>query len=229
MTTAGRVSSATDSIDPKLLLVAGFPRSGTTWLSNIFNAHPEVVYRHEPLARIDYLFDQVDYESLKDDDFLTKEQREGIVRWLVRAHPNTDRPPFFRKSHLWAPPWLQKILWLGVSSARFLTRGYEWAVRPRITDKTVLVLKETGWSIHLATVISGLQPEMTVFVIRHPCAVIASRLNGIRLNLCSPRCRAGERSGLAFTTTPSSFEGETSALIESRTLPRRSSWPSPGG
>ncbi len=31
-----------------MVLIAGMPRSGTTWLGKIFDSHPRTLYRHEP-------------------------------------------------------------------------------------------------------------------------------------------------------------------------------------
>jgi hypothetical protein len=31
----------------KIMLLAGFPRSGTTWFANLINAHPNVIYREK--------------------------------------------------------------------------------------------------------------------------------------------------------------------------------------
>ena len=45
----------------KIIYIAGFPRSGTTWFANLLNAHPQTVYRHEILGRC---FEQFDPELL---------------------------------------------------------------------------------------------------------------------------------------------------------------------
>jgi hypothetical protein len=33
---------------PSPILIIGSPRSGTTWLGQIYNSHPDTLYRHEP-------------------------------------------------------------------------------------------------------------------------------------------------------------------------------------
>jgi len=37
---------------PKVLLVFGMPRSGTTWIGKIFDSHPLTLYKHEPDRRM---------------------------------------------------------------------------------------------------------------------------------------------------------------------------------
>lgn len=41
---------ATAEAGPRIVLLLGAPRSGTTWLGKIFDSHPDVLYRHEPDA-----------------------------------------------------------------------------------------------------------------------------------------------------------------------------------
>ena len=38
----------TGTLADTAILIAGAPRSGTTWLAKIFDSHPDVLYRHEP-------------------------------------------------------------------------------------------------------------------------------------------------------------------------------------
>ena len=37
-----------DKLAASVILVLGYPRSGTTWLAKIIDSHPDVLYRHEP-------------------------------------------------------------------------------------------------------------------------------------------------------------------------------------
>ena len=35
-----------------MLMIAGMPRSGSTWVGNIFDSHPQTIYIHEPDSQI---------------------------------------------------------------------------------------------------------------------------------------------------------------------------------
>ena len=41
-------------------------------------------------------------------------------------------------------------------------------------------VKETGWGSHSTKILNGLSPDMTLIILRHPCAVISSYLEGIK-------------------------------------------------
>src|ERR1700712_2005324 len=40
--------SLVDLANERVILILGYPRSGTTWLAKIFDSHPDILYRHEP-------------------------------------------------------------------------------------------------------------------------------------------------------------------------------------
>jgi hypothetical protein len=170
---------------PKLVFIAGFPRSGTTWMGNLLNSHPHVIYRHEPLG---WLHKKIGLElmgALKFNNGLTESERQRLLTFLVSAHPISDRPPFFHKSHEQIPLSVRFFLWGVASKLKISIPLYKAIVSPHIQSESVLVIKETGWNAHLPSIIQGLDPQLTVFMIRHPCATVASFLNGFRLNLMS--------------------------------------------
>ena len=72
--------------------IHGVPRSGTSWLGQIFNSHPEVAYRHQPLFshrfknRLDKHFSAVQLSQFldelyacNDDDFINDQWEESRV------------------------------------------------------------------------------------------------------------------------------------------------------
>lgn len=80
------------------IAIHSVPRSGSTWLGNIFNSHPNVSFKYQPLfsyAFKDYLSSESDLEKINrffkeimksDDDFIN--QKEGVEKGII---------PFFEK------------------------------------------------------------------------------------------------------------------------------------
>ena len=72
----------------KIILVAGFPRSGTTWFSNLFNSHPDVVYRHEFIGRCYDKIPEKIFSSLKYDNGLTDSAYQELIDIIAAANAN---------------------------------------------------------------------------------------------------------------------------------------------
>lgn len=63
----------------KRIGVHGVPRSGTTWVGNIFNSNPNIIYRHQPLYSYEF------------KDFLTNESKnEDILRFFDKISKSFD-------------------------------------------------------------------------------------------------------------------------------------------
>src|SRR5690606_12113388 len=78
------------------------PRSGSTWLGSIFNSHPQVVFRYQPLfsyafkgaltpqsseAEITDFFKQI---ANSNDDFIN--QKEGIGKGIIPKFSKNHQP-----------------------------------------------------------------------------------------------------------------------------------------
>src|SRR5690606_410177 len=85
----------------KRIAIHSVPRSGSTWLGNIFNSHPKVAFKYQPL--FSYTFkNALDEKSTKNDilnfykninnsndNFIN--QKEGIVKGIIPEF--IKRPP----------------------------------------------------------------------------------------------------------------------------------------
>lgn len=169
---------------PRLIMLAGFFRSGSTWIGKLLDTNPSVIYRHEPLGRLqgtvisDFLM-----KVVKFDRGLTALNRGMLINTIISAHPAVDRPPFFKKQHLWLPLRLRFALWAIANQVRAAIPVYRWLLTPKIAANDVLVIKETGWSIHLESIFEAFNADLTCFLIRHPCAIVASIIRGLRLGI----------------------------------------------
>ena len=110
------------------IAIHSVPRSGSTWLGNIFNSHPNVSFKYQPLfsyAFKDYLGSESDLEKINrffkeimksDDDFIN--QKEGVEKGIIpeqlqtafNNNPNAFKnyknlAPSYRKSYLY---WLNQ-------------------------------------------------------------------------------------------------------------------------
>lgn len=164
----------------KFIFIVSAPRSGSTWLGNLFDSHPDVIYRHEPLARLAPLIESEIglLHRLKHAHGVSEGDRRDLLKLLQKAHPESDRPPFFKKSFSCHPTWFRFLLWTAAIKWGEFFGIYEMLFS-RSLPGSVLVVKETGWSSHLESIVDGLQPTATLLLVRHPCAIIASVLRGI--------------------------------------------------
>ncbi|RMD90844.1 MAG: sulfotransferase [Alphaproteobacteria bacterium] len=180
-------SSGAPGIAPPLVLLIGSGRTGTTWIGRIFDSVPNTVYLHEPdLVVYDPAFpvvpDPDDMPALVPvaDRFLDRLAQARPLK-AVAARPILKKPYRSRPAHLLR------------SSMIYGLRGLETVIGPRVQRLRIPDLVSRRRRQGLSTVIKSVtglarlpiyaaaRPEMPiVHVIRHPCAVVASLLRGIR-------------------------------------------------
>jgi hypothetical protein len=166
----------------KIVFVVGFPRSGTTWFSNLLNAHPEVIYRHEIVGRCYEIFGDELFNNLKFNHGLSAEQHHTFLKQLALANVETDRPPFFNKTVLKvASESLHKTAWLATKSVPLLNSLYQYLFTPDPKKNTTFLLKETRSTINLDSIIKGVAPSSILFLFREPYGAIASHIKGLKL------------------------------------------------
>lgn len=163
-------------------------RSGSTWLGALLNSHPDIAYRFEPF-------------NPKRGHRAIMELRRSIEsgRWesgfadrlyevLKTAHPRIDKPPFFTKSRgssgrLRALP-VKQTIWTLLSRGSLPQQLFSWAFTPR--GRPLVVFKDIGHTrIMRALVERGSIP--VIYLVRHPCGVVASKLRGQRAGLMPTR------------------------------------------
>ena len=82
----------------KTIFILGVPRSGTSWIGKMFDAHPDVLYRHEP----DILVRNTELPFICDDDQVCAYRGEA-AEWLntlaaIRRLKSAGSLPIFPKS-----------------------------------------------------------------------------------------------------------------------------------
>jgi hypothetical protein len=174
----------------RLIFLLGTPRSGTTWLAAILNSYADVVYSHEPLTQLHSPAIDSLIARLKTEGRLSSADRDLLLNEWCQAHHQCRRPPFFRKRFQLAPAWLQMACWTAV---RLTGRGsalFRHLFSPALDDLSYdLLVKEIAWSKHVEAIVHSLQPWL-VIIVRHPCGVVASLLQGQRLGLMPADDRA---------------------------------------
>ncbi len=178
--------------DPVLLI--GSPRSGTTWLGKIFDSHPDVIYRHEP----DSLPDPYGIPFLPDgcDDQEILDRSRRYIRHLAgcRKLRAVGGRPYFAKRY--RSRLLNGTFKAGIFALKGLDRvmpmlGLDrislppfWYPLPQDTHATV-VIKSVS-SLGRISLFTAACPDMPIiYIVRHPCGYVASRLRGIKLNVMS--------------------------------------------
>ncbi|MFQ5347763.1 MAG: sulfotransferase [Rhodothalassiaceae bacterium] len=184
---------------PPLILLIGSGRTGTTWIGRIFDSVPRTIYLHEPdLVVYDPSFpvvpDPDDMPALVPvaDHFLDRLKRARPLK-AVAARPILKKPYRSTPAH-----HLRVGLIYGL-------RGLETVIGSRVQGLHIPDLVARRRLAGLATVIKSVtglarlpifaaaRPQMPiVHVIRHPCAVAASLLRGIRKGKM-PRPRLHDR------------------------------------
>lgn len=176
-----------------LVIIVGSARSGTTWLAKLFDSHPDVAYRHEP--------DSADINTAIP--FLPRESEANEYVDLARGYlhdmkcarylKSLGHRPFFEKSFrprharygLIASSLALKAVerCVGRIPSRFcIPRAFDAS-----SDRDVHFVIKSVSSLCRAYLFSLADPDARiVHMVRHPCAVVASRLRGVSKGLLEP-------------------------------------------
>jgi hypothetical protein len=164
----------------KIILLAGYPRSGTTWFANLFNAHSEIIYRHELIGRNFKLLENEIFLNLKFNFGLDDSQYKKVKQFIVAAHVDTDKPPFFEKKQgLLRFPKLHHYAWLVAKTLRFLSPLYSKLFSLNEKIDINYLIKETRSLESFESILRGLRTDVVIFLVRKPEGVIASNITGI--------------------------------------------------
>lgn len=195
---------ASGGTTPKLLLLFGTPRSGTSWLGKIFDSHPQTLYKHEPDRSGSGLPFTVSAEA-------AVQWRARIEDFAARLATTTTqhtsaRLPVFRKSY--RKGIAQPIHQLNVLISRTAAvAGYEVPVfqLANVRSPEVRVIwKSTDSLGRLGVLLRNLEDCCAVHILRHPCGYIASVLKGEEQRKFITKVRASEdyESMQALLDTP---------------------------
>jgi hypothetical protein len=170
-----------DEAPPRTILILGSPRSGTSWLAKILDTFGSVLSLNEPLQKRRDACLQPFIQRLLTDGELAPYERRQLLAMLRETHSDSLLLPFFRKTILRGSPRTLALLWL-------LRRMMHWGhpcfpgwcgVKQGVPFD--LLIKEVDWLSHAEKVISGLRPDNLIFIIRHPCGVVSSRVCGVQM------------------------------------------------
>ena len=171
--------------------IFGASRSGTTWLGTLISSHPDVAYRFEPFHRLAKIQPDI-ARSLKmlRSPQLSSEHRSQIYHSLLPAYPEIEKPPFFHKNYQMPLNWGRGAIWplsrrnplAGQIFRRLYTPNTASAASPTLIFKQV----------EMVDVVTPLLEKLgvpLVYLMRHPCAVVWSRIQG-QQNALMPTGRA---------------------------------------
>jgi hypothetical protein len=165
----------------KTVLIVGMGRSGTTLLAKILDSSPNVIYRHEP--DFTNINTEIPFLPKSDDNQLYVSKAETYLCELTRqcdAKTSGTRPIFpktFRSG------FGNYAFTISVLAAKVLSRvGISVNVPDFVidTEKAVYVVKSVNSLCRTELFLNAMTGIRVLHIIRHPCAVIASQLRGIK-------------------------------------------------
>ena len=195
------------------VFIIGGARSGTTFLGKLLDSHPDVLYRHEP----DSVLVNTEIPFVPRVDEL--QRYVGPARHYldalchVRATKVSGQAPYFDKTYRSS---LQKRCFLaGLYLAKAAERvGAPLLRKPlpvadcirRGSDERILHVIKSVDSPWRTVLFSEAKPNFRfIHLVRHPCAVVNSRLRGIQSKLMAsktylrPPFEAGMAEGYPFS------------------------------
>jgi hypothetical protein len=172
--------SRTANRGPSLIVVAGLPRSGTTWLGRLLDSHPRTLYRHEP----DSVRPMRELPLIVEGDSTPYRQE---VRAFVERLPGIRAPKVaastvvFRKAYRGGARQLvcrQALRGVKALSAAGVVLPVPGFCVPSDRDRFVLVWKTIESFGRLGLYADALADKRILLILRHPCGVLCSRARG---------------------------------------------------
>jgi len=163
------------SANPKnrIAAILGGGRSGTTWLGSIINSHPKIAYRFEPFHRAKHVPSLRRVAELMKSGRVEECHLPEMYEALIRANAMTEKPPFFHKDDL--PKFGQLWLWRLSRAVPICDHLFVARFTPR--DGRMLIFKEVTFEKHMRRLLLNTSIPL-VYLVRHPCATVASLVKG---------------------------------------------------
>lgn len=176
----------------KTIFVLGVPRSGTSWLAKIFDAHPDVLYRHEPdildrNTRLPFMCDAAAVAAHRAE----AEAWLNALAWNHRLKSAGTSPVFPKSFHsaaqtaarravIWTLKLLQRVPACGGLANAMNVPDF---VDLDSSAYRKLVIKSVS-GMGRAGLFAAAAPESRIIVIlRHPCGQVESMLRGVRWSM----------------------------------------------
>ena len=190
--------SSTDKC--KLGAIFGAGRSGTTWLGTIVSSHPKIAYRFEPFSRLRQTNTYVEetFKLIRSSTFSSSDLSQ-IYHTLLSAHPEWEKPPFFQKSYS-IPPG-RSMIWPLARKNTLFSHLFQQLYTPKATPP--LVFKEVQGNLLYPLLTRTTAP--VIYIMRHPCAVVWSNMQGQK-NSLMPKHRRQRLSKLLEKKNPTLAE-----------------------
>jgi len=162
-----------DNNSSRIMGIFGTGRSGSSWLGSIIDSHPQVAYRFEPFHRLKQNPMIFKARQLLESDSLKESDLTLVYNALLPAHPKIERPPFFPKAYGFV--WGKTGLRAPAMKFKGLNLLFKWLYTAR--RQPPLVFKEVTMEPIMANLL-GHTSVPVVYLVRHPCAVVASTMTG---------------------------------------------------
>jgi hypothetical protein len=182
----GRFRSAKRGV----VVAASGRRCGWRWLTALLDSHPRSLCRNEPLARPYTGGLETSLRRLQRSVGISVAERERLLEEWTRGDLSTLPALFFSKQFCASSPLRQ---WWAWSRARWSDRfraAYAATAAPAADQAYNLVLAQTNNTEALGPLARGLKARLFVLR-RHPGAVVASQLRGMRRGYLPPVDRVG--------------------------------------
>lgn len=174
------------------IFIFGVPRSGTTWLAKIFDSQPETLLRHEPdtvnpTADIPFIM-----SSAEIDQYLVLAQAYLQDLTGSRKLRCISSTPYFPKQYrsATADRFRQSMIALlrGIDllSGGRLDRKIEIPDMTKSGSAPVNVVKSVDSCGRLPLFARACPQDKFIFILRHPCGVIASKFRGREIGKMDP-------------------------------------------
>ncbi|MBU1060508.1 MAG: sulfotransferase [Proteobacteria bacterium] len=161
----------------KLLFIVGMPRSGTTWVSKMFDSHPDTLYLHEP-------------DSVNLLDFLPiippPHKNVRLAKYVdsivdLDSYRVRGKIPVFNKNYY--SFHMQLYLHLITYLFQFYQfSGLKYPKIDRVRTKGPIVWKSIESLGRIGTVLRSIENCKAIHIIRHPCGHISSIIRGEQLS-----------------------------------------------
>lgn len=168
-------------------MIAGSPRSGTTWLGSIFDSNPETLYLHEPDVverepRLPFIptADRPNPPTVVTREYFERLAGNRSVRTVFTREPfpkayRTSLSHRMRQGTIKALRLADAVV-PAVGRSRLLRVPNFGSRRPELT-----VVKSVDSITRLPAFVDALPEVHFFYAIRHPCGVTRSKMRGVAL------------------------------------------------